>query len=95
YYKMSGLYFYDYNSDVKNAIASEIVKQVDRGGKSIELKFANEYSYKTAVSRLFDSKEIYRQIARANLKTSRKISSTQVNYYTQHDKKIIRILFLF
>ncbi|MEG0979951.1 MAG: transglutaminase domain-containing protein, partial [Oscillospiraceae bacterium] len=95
YYKMSGLYFYDYNSDVKNAIASEIVKQVDRGGKSIELKFANEYSYKTAVSRLFDSKEIYRQIARANLKTSRKISSTQVNYYTQDDKKIIRIFFLF
>lgn len=94
FYKMSGLYFNSYNNETKNRITEEIVKQVNRGGHNIEIKFSDNGVFNTATSRLFDSKEIYRLITRANLKTSKRIAVDKVQYYKHEDKNILRIFFI-
>ncbi len=92
YYLANGLYFAQYNNEVKNAIVKETINQVNNGKSSIEIKFTNQSAYDTAVQRLFDSQEIYRIIARANLQSYFKIKN-EIYYVNTDDKYVIRIFY--
>lgn len=90
YYKREGLYAESAEDGIE-LLRQNAVRAVTRGRKDAAVRFADKRSYESAVSRLFDSKEINGILTNVNAVCDKKVVEKKYVRYCNDDELIIHV----
>ncbi len=89
YYVKNGISFSSYDGDARNAITSELVRQVKLGNDAVSFKFTNKTALSDAKEALFEMNGIYSILLSANVLTDEVLTQDKVTYIIDEKYMII------
>lgn len=92
YYEKTGSYFGVYDRSSEKKIADIIAKELENGGRFVQLRFGSKQVYNDAVSDLIDGGRIYHVLRRAKDKTDVEFSMNSLAYFKNSDQQLLTLV---
>lgn len=92
YYVKMGTFFESYDRSDEKRLSTIIAKELDSGGRVVQLRFGSKDAYKEAVSELVDSGRLYNVLKRVKEKTKVKFSTDSLSYYKDSGQYLLTLV---